>query len=221
MASPASNTVGSSKGIFRTVILLAIFIAILVGGFVHTMMRPRVLSDAALRANNAFLFDKVRDIGAFSLLDDGGKPFTPASLQGHWSLLFFGYTFCPDVCPTTMAVLSQFYTKLRPEYLHDTQIVMVSVDPARDNPAKLHEYVNYFNSKFLGVTGEFIALQQFSTALSIPFSKVPGGGDNYVIAHSGNIALLDANGHYVGFFKEPHDLNQLLMNYQSIRATRD
>lgn len=209
------------RGILRTVILLAIFIVILVAGFVHTMLKPRILNDAALRANNAFLFNQVRDIGDFSLLDDGGKPFTPASLQGHWSLLFFGYTFCPDICPTTMAVLSQFYTKLRPEYLRDTQVVMVSVDPARDSPAKLHEYVNYFNPKFLGVTGEFLALQKFSTALSIPFSKVPGGGDNYAIAHSGNIALLDAEGHYVGFFKEPHELNQLLMNYQSIRATRD
>ena len=98
---------------------------------------------------------------------------------------------------------------------------MVSVDPARDSSAKLHEYVRYFNPTFRGVTGEFIALQQFATALSIPFSKVPGGGDNYVIAHSGNIALIDAAGHYVGFFKEPHELNQLLMNYQSIRATRD
>jgi protein SCO1/2 len=203
------------------VVLLAIFIAILVAGFVHTMLKPRILSDAALRANNAFVFDKVRDIGDFALLDDSDKPFTPAALQGHWSLLFFGYTFCPDICPTTMAVLSQFYGKLRPEYLQDTQIILVSVDPARDSPAKLHEYVRYFNPTFRGVTGEFIALQQFATALSIPFSKIPGGGDNYVIAHSGNIALLDADGHYVGFFKEPHDLNQLLMNYQSIRATRE
>jgi len=219
MAKPTAAS--SRRGVLRTVILLAIFIALLLAGFVYKMTKPRVLSDAALRANNAFLFDKVRDIGNFSLLDDNGKAFTPAALKGHWSLLFFGYTFCPDVCPTTMAVLSQFYGKLRPEFAPDTQVIMVSVDPARDNSAKMHEYVNYFNPKFRGVTGEFIALQQFATALSIPFSKVPGGGDNYVIAHSGNIVLIDADGHYVGFFKEPHELNQLLMNYQSIRVTRD
>jgi protein SCO1 len=215
-ASAATN-----RGILRTVIVVAIFIALVLVAFVHSMTKPRVLSDAALRANNAFLFDKVRDIGNFSLLDDNGKEFTPAELKGRWSLLFFGYTFCPDVCPTTMAVLSQFYGKLRPEFVQDTQIVLVSVDPVRDNAAKLHEYVNYFNPKFRGVTGEFIALQQFATALNAPFSKVPGGGDNYVIAHSGNIALIDANGHYIGFFKEPHDLNQLLLNYQSLRTTRD
>ncbi len=216
----ATQVSKAQRNIVRTVVLLAVLIVIFLAAFVHTMTRPQIMSDAALRANNALLFDKVRDIGDFALLDDEGKPFTPQALQGKWSLLFVGYTFCPDVCPTTMALLSQLYGKLRPEFAHDTQIIMVSVDPARDVPAKLHEYVHYFNPTFRGVTGEFLALQQFTTQLSIPFSKVPGGGDNYAIAHSGSIAIIDADGHFIGFFKEPHDLNQLLMNYQSIRAAR-
>jgi protein SCO1/2 len=205
-------------GIKLTVALLLVFVVIIVGGFVHTMLKPRVLSPAALRANNAFVFERPRDIGEFNLIDDNGQPFTSAQLRGKWSLLFFGYTYCPDICPTSMVLLNQFYAKLKPELAGDTQIIFVSVDPARDDVAKLHEYVRYFNPQFRGVTGEFMALQQFATALSIPFAKVPGGGDNYQIEHSGSIAIINSQGHYVGFLKAPHELDKLLTNYPSIHA---
>src|SRR5690606_8922538 len=123
---------------------------------------------------------------------------------------------CPDICPTTMVLLNQFYGKLEPQLKKDTQINMGSVDPARDDVAKLNEYVRYFNPTFRGVTGEFMALQEFATSLSIRFSIAPGGGDHYLIDHSGSIALINPNGHYVGFFKSPHDLNLLVKNYESI-----
>ncbi len=218
----SSEIMVAQKGSIKlTVILLIIFVTIIVGGFVYTKVKPRELSPAALRANNAFMFDRMRDIGEFALVDDNNQPFTSAQLRGKWSLLFFGYTYCPDICPTTMVLLNQFYGKLKPELANDTQIVMVSVDPARDDVKKLHDYVRYFNPQFRGVTGEFLALQQFATALSIPFAKVPGGGDNYQIEHSGSIAIVNPQGHYAGFFKAPHDLEKLLQNYRSIHAQFD
>ncbi len=209
------------RGIRLTVALVLVFVVAVVATFVYLMVKPRALSDSALRANNAFLFESVRDIGDFSLIDDNGNAFTAADLRGKWSLLFFGYTYCPDICPTTMAQLNQFHKEMDKRYVDDTQIILVSVDPARDDAAKLHEYVRYFNPQFRGVTGEFLALQQFATALSVPFAKVPGGGDNYLIEHSGNVAIIDPRGHYIGFFKAPHELSKLLTNYRSIRQTRD
>lgn len=209
------------RGIKLTVAFVLVFIVIVVGSFVYTMVKPRALSDSELRANDAFVFDAVRDIGDFALVDDNNEPFTPAALRGKWSLLFFGFTYCPDICPTTMAQLSQFYKEMDAKYAGDTQVIMVSVDPARDDVAKLREYVRYFNPQFRGVTGEFLALQKFATSLSIPFSKVPGGGDNYQIEHSGNVAIIDPQGHYVGFFKAPHELSKLQTNYRSIRISRD
>src|SRR5690606_29893812 len=191
------------RGIKITLIFVLAFIAVIVGSFVYTTIRPRLLTVDELRANNAVMFSQPRDIGEFALTDDNGVAFNPASLRGQWSLLFFGYTYCPDICPTTMVLLNQFYGKLEPQLKKDTQIIMVSVDPARDDVAKLNEYVRYFNPKFRGVTGEFMALQKFATSLSIPFAKVPGGGDHYLIDHSGSIALINPNGHYVGFFKSP------------------
>ncbi len=208
-------------GVRRTVGLVLVFVALVLGSFVYTMVKPRGLSDSALRANNAFMFEAVRDIGDFALVDEESKPFTPAALKGKWSLLFFGFTYCPDICPTTMAQLNQFYKELDMQYAADTQIIMVSVDPARDDPAKLRDYVRYFNPQFRGVTGEFLEIQKFATALNMPFAKVPGGGDNYQIEHGGNIAIVNPQGHYVGFFKTPHELSKLETNYRSIRLSRD
>jgi protein SCO1/2 len=204
-------------GIFKTVAVLGLFITVIVGGFVYVMVKPRVMSEGALRAQGLFLFERVRDIGEFKLVDDTGKPFTPADIKGKWTLLYFGFTFCPDVCPTTLALLSQFYKELPPEFAADTQIALVSVDPARDTPEKLHDYVHYFNPTFRGVTGEFLDLQKFATSLNVPFAKVPGGGDNYLVEHSGNVVLLNPDGHYIGFFKAPQTLDNLLKTYQSAR----
>jgi len=215
-----SGATAEKQGIWRTVVLLLVFIVAIVSGFVYVMVKPRVMSDAALRANNAFLFERVREIGEFSLLDDNSQEFTPAQLKGKWSLLFFGFTFCPDVCPATMAQLGQFYGKIKPEYAKDTQIIMVSVDPARDTPEKLHDYVRYFNPQFRGVTGEFLPLHQFATSLNVPFVKTPGSGENYQVEHSGNIIIMNPQGHYIGFFKAPHELDKLVRNYEAIRLSR-
>lgn len=209
------------SGIQRTVFFILIFIVIILGSFIYTMVKPKVMSDVELRANNAIMFNPVRDIGEFALIDDSNTAFTPDDLRGKWSLLFFGFTFCPDICPATLAQLNQFYGELEETYKNSTQIVMVSVDPARDDTAKLRDYVHYFNPGFRGVTGEFMALQKFATSLNVPFAKVPGGGENYQIEHSGNIAIIDPQGHYVGFFKMPHELSKLHANYRSIRLSRD
>lgn len=217
MTSADVNT-RRSAGIRLTVALIVLFAVAIVGGFAYVVTKPRVLSDGALRAHGLFLFERARDIGAFRLVDDAGQPFTPANLQGRWTLLFFGFTFCPDVCPTTLALLSQFYNQLPPEFAADTQIALVSVDPARDTPEKMRDYVHYFNPAFRGVTGEFLDLQKFATSLNVPFMKVPGSDpDNYQVEHSGNVVLLNPAGHYIGFFKAPQTLDNLTKTYVSVR----
>jgi len=208
------------RGIWLTVMLLVLAVVVIVSGFVYTMVKPKLMSEAALRANGVFLFERVRDFGQFALTDDDGQPFTPAALQGKWSLLFFGFTYCPDVCPTTLVDLGKFYQQLSPEQQQQTQIVMVSVDPARDSVEKLKQYVRYFNPQFRGVTGEFLDLQKFATSLSIPFAKVPGGGDNYLIEHSANVVVINPNGHYIGFIKGPVNVETMLQAYPSMQALR-
>ena len=209
------------RGIYITVAIALAFIALVLGMFLHGLNKPKVLSDEELKTKGVFLFDKPRAFKPFALVDYNNQPFTPAALQGKWTLVFFGFTYCPDVCPTTLALLSRFYDHQREgKYADDLQIIMVSVDPARDTPEKLYEYVRFFNKDFLGVTGEFLDLHRFATQLNIPFSKSPGGGENYLVEHSGNVAIINPKGHYVGFFRSPLELSKLNIGYESIRATR-
>ena len=99
----------------------------------------------------------------------------------------------------------------------DTKVVMISVDPARDTVEQLARYVPYFNADFSGVTGEFLDLFRFASALNTPFRKVPGQGEDYQVDHSANVVLINPRGHYHGFFKAPLDLAKMKVTYRAAR----
>lgn len=209
------------RGVYITVIVVVAFIAIILTMFANGLTKTRILSDSELKTKGTFLFENPRAFKAFSLIGDNNKPFTPDNLAGKWSLVFFGFTYCPDICPTTLALLNQFYREqLGGDYANDLQIILVSVDPGRDTPEKLHEYVQFFNKDFIGVTGAFLDLHRLAIQLNVPFNKVPGGGENYTVEHGSNIAIINPQGHYVGFFRAPLTLPQLNVSYQSIRGSR-
>ena len=152
---PTRNA-NQARGIKVTVLCLAVFIAIVVAGFVHRIQQPRVMTEAEMMINGLYLLDTPRNIGEFELIDHHGQPFDRARLEGGWTLIFFGFTFCPDICPTTMTFLDGFVGQLEGTEAEDTRVVMVTVDPARDTVEQLAKYVPYFNPDFTGVTGEFL-----------------------------------------------------------------
>ncbi|MEZ5502804.1 MAG: SCO family protein [Halioglobus sp.] len=210
-----------SRNIKLTVLCLLVLIALVVAGFVHRISLPRAMTHSEMKVNGLYLLDTPRDIGDIALIDQNGKPFNRDRLKGHWSLVFFGYTYCPDVCPTTMAFLNKFVASLDSAEAQDTQVVMVSVDPARDTVQQLASYVPYFNPGFIGVTGEFLDIHRFATALNTPFRKVPGEGGNYLIDHSANVVLINPRGDYHGFFKPPLDLAKMKVTYGAARVLWD
>ena len=210
-----------ARGIKLTVVAIVAFMLVVVGGFVYRIQQPRVMTDSELKVNGAYMFDTPRAIGEFQLLSHRGLPFTPASLQGHWTLIFFGFTHCPDICPTTMSFLNELITEFAGTEVADTEVVMVTVDPARDTVELLAAYVPYFNPDFTGVTGEFLDIHRFATALNTPFRKTPGQGDDYQVDHSSNVVLINPRGHYHGFFKAPLDLAKMKVTYRSIRVMWD
>jgi protein SCO1/2 len=210
------------RGIVKTVAAVAAFMALIMAIFIHGLNRERIMTVNEMKNNGAYLFEQPRIFKDFQLLNQNGEPVNAALFEGKWSLVFFGFTYCPDICPTTMALMNRFYqAQGEGRFGDDLQIVLVSVDPARDTPDKLKPYVEYFNPAFVGLTGEFLALHRFATQLNIPFSKVPGGGDNYTVEHSANIAIINPRGHYAGFFKAPHELSKLNLTYQSMRLMYD
>jgi protein SCO1/2 len=214
-------TARQSRGIRLTVLALAIFIAVVVAGFVHRIQQPRVMTSTEMKINGLYLLDTPRKIDELQLIDHRGEAFTKERLQGQWTLVFFGYTYCPDVCPTTMTFLNEFMQQLEGTEAEDTRVVMVTVDPARDTQAQLASYVPYFNTDFTGVTGEFLDIHRFATGLNTPFRKVPGQDENYQVDHSANVALINPRGDYHGFFKTPLDLAKMKVTYRSARVLWD
>ena len=204
-------------GIRKTVAALLVFIVLLLGLLVYRVTAPQHLSLDQLKELGAVVFETPRTFETAQLHDQNGKPFDANRWVGKWSLVFFGYTYCPDVCPTTLATLRSFKKALAPELLQDTQVVFVSVDPGRDTTAQLAQYVDYFDPEFIGVSGEFLDLQRFAQQLNSAFNKVPGGGENYLVDHSANIVLVNPRGDYQGFIKPPFELVPLTHAYEQLR----
>jgi protein SCO1/2 len=162
-----------------------------------------------------------RPIGAFHLLDQYHKPFDESRLRGHWSFVFFGYTHCPDVCPTALATLASVYRGLGdvPELKADTQVVFVSVDPQRDTPDQLAAYVSYFDTDFIGATGPEAQLKPLTTRLGIVYARVPGESPaDYLVDHSAAILLFDPQARLYALFSAPHDAATMGADYRKLRA---
>lgn len=212
-----STTAKRDRGIRLTVLAVVSIAIILVGGFFYAFTRERVMTMEELKSQGAYLYENPRLLPNFTLENDRGERITPTTFQGQWSVVFFGFTYCPDVCPTTLAQLKAFYLELDPEVQADTQIWLASVDPARDTPEQLHSYLDFFHPAFRGITGDFLEIHRFATSLNIPFTKVPGGGSNYLVEHSANVALINPKGHSVGFFKAPLEISKMKRAYLSIR----
>ncbi len=210
-----------SRNVKITVATILVFITVIVGGFVYRIQQPRVMTGTEMKVNGLYLLETPRNFGEINLIDHHGEAFTRDRLEGRWTMVFFGFTHCPDICPTTMAFLDKFVQELEGTEVADTQVVLMTVDPARDTVEQLAAYVPYFNEEFIGVTGEFLDVHRFATALNTPFRKVPGQDENYQVDHSANVVLINPRGDYHGFFKAPLDLAKMKVTYRSARVMWD
>lgn len=159
-----------------------------------------------------------RPLTAFHLTAHDQQPFDLGRLKDKWTLLFFGYTHCPDVCPTTLTELAQAIKQLEPAVLKDTQFVFVSVDPARDTPESLAEYVNYFDARFLGATGSVKALRSLTQQLDVKFSLETDPTGEAIVNHSSTILLIDPQVRYYARLNAPHYAEQISAQYLALRA---
>ena len=212
------------SGIYKTVAVLIIIVAILLGLFINRVLQPRILSPKEMVNSGAVMFQLPREISDFELIDKKGGGFNKDYLKGHWTFVFFGFTYCPDICPTTLALFNKLHGKLlETRFAEDTKFLLVSVDPARDTPEKIEQYVDYFNPEFQAITGDFVAIKQLANQLNVAFRKVVTNVEtgDYTIDHGGNVALIDPNGHYHGFYKPPLDAERMFLTYRSLRMANE
>ncbi len=160
----------------------------------------------------------------FNLIDHNGKTFDNSNLLEQWHFMFFGYTHCPDVCPSTLSIMSSVAHKLGEN--EGARFLFVTVDPARDTPEQLAGFVRYFNPGFVGLTGELDAILQLSRQLGIMSSRETAYAtgskvENYTVEHSASILLVNPDGQYAAVFSPPHSTNAIVEDFSIIRTYFD
>lgn len=164
------------------------------------------------------ILSPARKIAIPALTKDDGSTFTQDDLAGHWSLLFFGYTHCPDVCPVTMGVAAQAKKIALANDQDFPDVFFISVDPDRDKVEMLAEYVQYFDKDFIGVTGDESSIKALTLQMSVVYMKMSSSDTNYVIDHSSALLLLDPEGRLVAFMNPPHDPKTILKDLEKVMS---
>ena len=209
-----------NRNIFLATAAFAV-LSLLFGLWVHQNQAGH--SNGPLELDNGTLFPVPRNIAPFELVDARQKPFNNSSLTGHWSVLFFGFTQCPQLCPTTLATLNETYQLLeKKNNAALPQVVFISVDPDRDTPRAIEEYLGSFNKHFIGATGTKDQIKNLTAKLNILYMKVqkPHADDpmSYQIDHSGTLLLVNPEGKLLALFSSPQDAETLANSLAAIEA---
>jgi protein SCO1 len=194
---------------FNRTTLLILLVALATGaGLIATEYVFNRPAQAGPPLKTVRLLSQPREMPAFELQQSDRTPLIPGELRGHWTVVFLGFTFCPDICPTTLAQLAQ--AQKRWETLPETtrpRVLFVSVDPERDTPENIGEYAHSFHRDTLAATADIPSLERFAKSLSLVFAKVPQGvggaaPDRYTIDHSSALVLLDPQGRMAGVIQQ-------------------
>lgn len=193
--------------------LIALFIAI--SATVAVLKKPKL---DPTKFHGTWL-QSPRSLETFSLDSTEGKAFTNKDLQGHWTLMYLGFTNCGYSCPTTMAELSKTYRLLESKHITPLpKVVMVSIDSDRDTVEKIAQYVQAFHHHFQGARGKPEVVEQMAKEMGLAFTRVPApvrmNAYNYDIQHSGAIIVFNPKGELNAFFTTPHKAEQLAANYR-------
>ena len=197
-------------------LVVAVALASAVAGFslwtVSSASRPAQME-------SLIVLPEPREIPEFELLDQDARPFGPERLRGRWSLLFFGFTHCPDICPSTLHDLRLLSDSVAQAGIDAAwQVVFVSVDPERDSPQSLKNYAAYFSPDFIAVTGDHEQMRPLTTKLGIAYfiEEHETGAMSYTVDHSASILLLDPEGRLHGVFTAPHDVQTMTTDFLAV-----
>lgn len=171
-------------------LILWLLVAIALAGMAYLALRPAPSAELAGQSTPMATLG-----GRFTLTGSDGKPFSSSRLNGRPYAIFFGFTHCPDVCPTTLARMVRLRKQLGPQ-AEDLAIVFVSVDPERDGPAEVGRYAALFGEPIIGLTGSQSQVDQVKKQFGIFSEKVPESGGNYTVDHTATVLLFDRSGKF-------------------------
>ena len=206
----------SRKKSIALAITLAI-VAAIAGMLLSRALMQRAETSDTIALVSGTLLDPAKPLPQFELVDHQAQPFTNERLRDHWTFLFFGFTHCPDVCPTTLRMLSQVEESLADmEPQLRPRVTLISVDPKRDTPEQLAKYVSFFNPQFVGVTGSEEALNSFTRQIGVPVAITPSEDGTYTVDHSAAIFLIDPSGAIRALFSPPHSPQTIADDYRRV-----
>jgi len=199
----------------------------MIGGMLRVLIIALVLLVAAMfmlprpGPQVATMLDAPRDLPAVTLIDQDGEPLALSALAGRPTLVFFGFTNCPDICPVALAVIAEAVTDLRQRSEQFApQVLFVSVDPARDTPAQIKAYLAAFDERFIGATADEATLAPLLSTLAVTVHKETHGADTYSVTHNGTIYVLDRQGRWIALFGgSSHLRNDLIRDYIAMRGS--
>jgi protein SCO1/2 len=192
----ASSQSKSKKAIAWVFAIVAIMFALMV----YQLGSPERLSKTEARQLGLLLFDEPRSLNPVDLIQASAEVFTIDDFEGQWNLLFFGFTHCPDICPTTMATLAD--AKIGAQQF--PQVWLVTVDPDRDTPAQLVQYLKKFDRTFSGITGSIQHIKALAKQVHVAVGHKPDAvSTGYNVDHSSSLVLVDSSGRHAGYIKAP------------------
>lgn len=204
------NTQSVQRGIALNTYLLVIAAALVVGiglGWFTNNHKAEIV--------NATVLPESRPLPNFELKGSDGQPVTPETLKGSWTWVFYGFTYCPDVCPGTLTALKDTLPEIEGE---KPQVLFISLDPERDTPEKLTEYLEWFSPSFKGATGSVAELSKAAKAMGIAWQKVPTKDPkNYMIDHTSWVILLNPSAQIQAWFAPPHLPLEMASDFSVIR----
>ncbi|MBX3692961.1 SCO family protein [Dokdonella sp.] len=200
-APPTRTRIGA------TPLILIAAVAVAIGFFVGSRFLG---APPAPAMTTAVLYPAPREVPAFNLAAADGKPLTAADWKGRWTLVFIGFTHCPDVCPNTLAVFRQVWNRLDAQGLTARlRFAFISVDPERDNGTRLTDYVRYFHPDFEAATGSNDDLTRFTRSLGLVYTHVPDDKGGYSVDHSASVVIIDPDGRVIGLFRPPLEVEPI------------
>ena len=210
----------SSTGVKKTVYTLVAVIAVVLGLTFNKYINQPSMTKEQLFQTGTVVFETPRAVDFKGLKDHNGREFDPVSLKNGWTIVYFGYTFCPDICPITLSQLNKLDAKLKennPGLAKKMRYLMVSVDPRRDTTEKLKNYVPHFNPDFVGLTGDIKSIHDLTVQMNIPFTPVTGPEDEfYLVDHGANLVVINPKGDYHGFIRPPLEPEKLVKVVKAI-----
>jgi len=204
----------------RMLIAVVVLAGVLAGIAAAVVLKERNNAPPALE--RATLFQAPRPLAELALIDHAGQAFELGRLRGRWTLLFFGFTHCPDICPMTLALLADVRRALAdlPPELRPA-VVLVTVDPLRDTPDVLARYVRHFDPEFVGVTGSPDAITELTRELGVAVMvAAPAADGSYTVDHSAAVFVIDPDAAYTAVFSTPHEVDTIARDFRRVVAAR-